>query len=110
MVCSSVCADRRETVRVLSDCWASSTFALGFLVRAFAGEVGVVGTRLGVEAATGASRLSAVGHKGCLAAWRTNKNEYSRCLRLLVRARDCSVAGSVRRCQRQGHGVVYWAN
>jgi len=71
MVRSSFCADCRVMVRVLSDCWASSTFALGFLVRPFgsaagcAGEGGVVSTRLGVEA-IGAPRLSAAGHKAAL--------------------------------------------
>jgi len=57
MVCSSVCADRRVTVRVLSDCCASSTFALGFLVRALgAAGGGVDGMRSGVEVALALGR------------------------------------------------------
>ena len=68
----SFCVNRGAIERVLNDCWASRTFALGFLVRPFgaagAREGGVVGTRLGVEAAIGAPRLSAMCHEGRLAA------------------------------------------
>jgi len=54
-VCGAVCclnyADLRA-VRVLSDCWASCTFALGFLIRlsgaAGGSKGGVTDTRLGV--------------------------------------------------------------
>jgi hypothetical protein len=65
------CVDRGAIVRVFSDCWASSTFALGFLVRPFGGAAGgtrggVADTRLGVEAAIGA--LRSVGRRGRLAA------------------------------------------
>jgi hypothetical protein len=48
-----LCADRNAVVRVFSDCWASSTFALGFHVRLLkaAGGVrgGVANTRSGVD-------------------------------------------------------------
>ena len=44
VVCCSSCADRSVLFRVLSDCWASSTFALGFLAR----PLGAGGTRGGV--------------------------------------------------------------
>ena len=57
MVCSSVCADRHVMVRVPSDCCASSTFALGFLVRALgAADGGVDEMRSGVEVASGLQR------------------------------------------------------
>ena len=60
------CVDRCAIVRVFSDCWASSTFALGFLVRPFGGAAGgtrggVADTRSGVEAAIGAPALRSVG-------------------------------------------------
>ena len=60
------CVDRGAIVRVFSDCWASSTFALGFLIRplgeaASVARGGVADTRSGVEAAIGAPRLRSVG-------------------------------------------------
>ena len=58
--------------RVLSDYWASYTFALGFFVRlsgaAGGSRGGVADTRLGVEAAIGAPGLRSVGRRGRLAA------------------------------------------
>ena len=58
--------------RVLSDCRASCTFALGFLVRlggaAGGSRGGVADTRSGVEAAIGAPGLRSVGRRGRLAA------------------------------------------
>ena len=70
-VCCSNCADL-GAVRVLSDCWASCTFALGFLIRlsgaAGGSRGGVADTRLGVKAAIGAPGLRLVGRRGRLAA------------------------------------------
>jgi len=58
--------------RVLSDCWASCTFALGFFVRlggaAGGSRGGVADTRSGVEAAIGAPGLRSVGRRGRLVA------------------------------------------
>lgn len=52
------CVDRGAIVRVLSDCCASRTFALGFLVLlAGPGVGGVADTRPRVEAAIGAPAL-----------------------------------------------------
>jgi len=67
------CVDRGAIVRVFSDCWASSTFALGFLVRplseaAGATRGGVANTRSGVDAAIGAPGFRSVGRRGRLAA------------------------------------------
>jgi hypothetical protein len=57
---------------LLSDCWVSSTFALGFFVRlggaAGGSRGGVADTRSGVEAAIGAPGLRSVGRRGRLAA------------------------------------------
>ena len=57
--------------RVLSDCWASSTFALGFLVRPLgAGGTrgGVVNLRSGVDVAIGAPARCLAGRRGYRAA------------------------------------------
>jgi hypothetical protein len=70
VVCCSNCAD--IWARVLSDCWASCTFALGFFVRlggaAGGSRGGVADTRSGVEAAIGAPGLRSVGRRGRLIA------------------------------------------
>jgi hypothetical protein len=76
LICGAVvycsnCADL--WARVLSDCWASCTFAPGFFVRPLGGAAGgsgggVADTRSGVEAAIGAPGLRSVGRRGRLAA------------------------------------------
>jgi len=70
VVCYLNCANIWD--RVLSDCWASCTFALGFFVRlggaAGGSRGGVADTRLGVKVAIGAPGLRLVGRRGRLAA------------------------------------------
>ena len=67
------CVDRGAIVHVFSDCWASSTFALGFLVRPLGGAAGVArggvaDTRSGVKVTIGALGLRSVGRRSRLAA------------------------------------------
>jgi len=67
------CVDRGAIVCVFSDCWAFSTFALGFLVRPLGGAAGVArggvaDTRLGVEVTIGALGLCLVGRRSRLVA------------------------------------------
>ncbi|KAF2178941.1 hypothetical protein K469DRAFT_695082 [Zopfia rhizophila CBS 207.26] len=66
------CADRSAAIRVLSDCRATSTSTLGFLMGPFSGAAGGarggVDMRSGVEAAIGAPALCWAGRRGHLAA------------------------------------------
>ena len=71
VTCCSYCADR--CTYVLSDCWASRTFTLGFFVRPLGGAAGgsrggIADTRSGVEATIGAPGLRSVGRRGRLTA------------------------------------------
>jgi hypothetical protein len=67
------CVNRGAIVHVFSDCWASSTFALGFLIRplgraAGVARGGVANTRLGVEVTIRALGLRSVGRRSRLIA------------------------------------------
>ena len=64
------CVDRGVIIYIFSDCWASSTFVLGFLICPLSGATGVArggiaNTRLGVEITIRALGLYLAGYRSC---------------------------------------------